>query len=46
MNQHRMEPLLMTDFRLSRLRRSTVIDQRTASGLSTRSNSIINIEKV
>ncbi len=37
---------LDTDFRLSRLRRSTVIDRRTPSSLSTRANSVINIEKV
>jgi hypothetical protein len=34
------------DFRISRLRRPTVFDRRTASGLSTRSNSTINVEKV
>ncbi len=37
---------LDTDFRLSRLRRSTIIDRRTPSSLSTRANSVIDIEKV
>jgi hypothetical protein len=37
---------LDTDYRLSRLRRSTIIDRRTSSSLSTRTNSVINIEKV
>jgi hypothetical protein len=35
-----------TDFRITRLRRSTILDRRTASGLSTRSNSALDIEKV
>ena len=37
---------LDTDFRLSRLRRPTIIDRRTSTPGSTRSNSIANIEKV
>ncbi len=37
---------LDTDFRLSRLRRSTIIDRRTSSNLPIRSNSFADIEKV
>jgi hypothetical protein len=37
---------LDTDFRLSRLRRSTIIDRRMSSVLSTRSQSFVSIEKV
>ena len=37
---------LDTDFRLSRLRRSTVVGRGISSSFSTRSNSITAIEKV
>lgn len=37
---------LDTDLRISRLRRSNINDRRTSSSLSTRSNSVVNIEKV
>lgn len=40
------ETAIDTDFRLSRLRRSTTINRRMSSSVPTRANSISTIEKV
>jgi len=40
------ETILDRNFRLSRLRRLTTVDRRISSSLSTKSDSIVDIEKV